>query len=64
MIGDTPYDVESATRAGVAVIAFRCGGWDDASLRGAAAVYENAKDLLAKFETSAIAQRTAGASER
>jgi HAD superfamily hydrolase (TIGR01509 family) len=26
MLGDTPYDVKSAHRAGVAVIAFRCGG--------------------------------------
>src|SRR5690348_1383860 len=27
MIGDTPYDVEAATRAGVKTIAFRSGGW-------------------------------------
>ena len=27
MIGDTPYDVEAATRAGVAAISLRCGGW-------------------------------------
>src|SRR5688572_24409924 len=26
MIGDTPYDVEAATRAGVSIIGFRCGG--------------------------------------
>ena len=29
MIGDTPYDVEAARRAGVPIIAFRCGGWHD-----------------------------------
>lgn len=27
MLGDTPYDVEAAGRAGVATIALRCGGW-------------------------------------
>ena len=47
MIGDTPYDVEAATGAGVAIIAVRCGGWDDASLAGAIAVYDDPAELLA-----------------
>jgi len=59
MIGDTPYDVEAATRAGVAIIAFRSGGWDDEHLHGAIAIYDGASDLLANFERSALAQRTA-----
>jgi HAD superfamily hydrolase (TIGR01509 family) len=54
MIGDTPYDVEAATRAGVRVIAFRCGGWGDADLRGAIAVYDGPADLLARLEQSAL----------
>ena len=29
MLGDTPYDVEAARRAGVRIIAVRCGGWPD-----------------------------------
>ena len=33
MLGDTPYDVEAARRAGIASIAFRCGGWSDGDLR-------------------------------
>jgi len=33
MLGDTPYDIEAAARAGVPTIALCCGGWwDDASL--------------------------------
>ena len=42
MVGDTPYDVEAASRAGVASIALRCGGWwaDDA-LGGAVAIYDD-----------------------
>jgi len=46
MIGDTPYDIEAASRAGLATIAFRCGGWDDAKLHGAIAIYDDPRDLL------------------
>ena len=46
MIGDTPYDIEAARRAGIATIALRCGGWDDASLKGALAIYDDPGELL------------------
>jgi phosphoglycolate phosphatase-like HAD superfamily hydrolase len=49
MLGDTPYDVESARKAGVSVVALRSGGWTDADLRGALAVYADPADLLAHF---------------
>jgi phosphoglycolate phosphatase-like HAD superfamily hydrolase len=55
MIGDTPYDVEAASRAGVGSIAFRCGGWDDTRLAGALAVYDGPADLLARFDESPLA---------
>lgn len=45
MIGDTPYDVEAASRAGVPIIALRCGGWTDPDLHGAAAVFDDPADL-------------------
>jgi len=54
MIGDTPYDIESATRAGVAIVALRCGGSSDADLEGAAEIYDDPADLLAHLETSII----------
>ena len=54
MIGDTPYDVEAAARAGVRAIAFRCGGWDGERLRGAIAVYDGPADLLARFDGSPL----------
>jgi HAD superfamily hydrolase (TIGR01509 family) len=54
MIGDTPYDVEAATRAGVRVIAFRSGGWDDESLNGAAQIYDGPADLLAHYDASLL----------
>ena len=49
MVGDTPYDVEAAARAGVPAIALRCGGWADADLAGARAIYDDAADLLARY---------------
>jgi phosphoglycolate phosphatase-like HAD superfamily hydrolase len=52
MLGNTPYDVEAARRAGVDTVAFRCGGWDDVSLSGAVAVYDGAEALLREFERS------------
>jgi phosphoglycolate phosphatase-like HAD superfamily hydrolase len=52
MIGDTPYDVVAGSRAGVRVIAFRCGGWGDEDLRGAAAIYDGPWDLLAHIDAA------------
>ncbi len=52
MIGDTPYDVQAATSAGVKLIAFRSGGWSNEELSGAVAIYDNPADLLAWYERS------------
>ena len=52
MVGDTPYDVEAATRAGVRVVAVRSGGWGDEDLDGAVAVYEDPADILAGYDQS------------
>jgi HAD superfamily hydrolase (TIGR01509 family) len=52
MIGDTPYDVEAARRAGIDIIAFRSGGWDDRGLDGAIAVYDDPQDLLDQYDRS------------
>lgn len=57
MIGDTPYDIEAASRAGVATLAFRCGGWDDQALSGAMAIYDDPADLLGHLEDSPLAAR-------
>ena len=54
MLGDTPYDVEAASRAGVRIIAVRSGGWSDRELRGAVAVYEDPEDLLAHYAESIL----------
>jgi HAD superfamily hydrolase (TIGR01509 family) len=54
MIGDTPYDVEAATRARVPVIALRSGGWDDDALTGATAIYDHPADLLEHYDESPL----------
>jgi HAD superfamily hydrolase (TIGR01509 family) len=56
MIGDTPYDLEAAARAGVTSIAFRTGGWSDADLKGASAIYDGPWDLLARLDESPLRQ--------
>lgn len=54
MLGDTPYDIKSASGARVGVIALRCGGFDDASLAGAKAIYDHPADLLAHYADSPL----------
>ena len=60
MLGDTPYDVAAAGRAGVDIIALRCGGWTDETLRGAIAVFEDPGDLLANWDESPFASISEG----
>ena len=55
MLADTPYDIESASKAGVGVIAFRCGGFDDSQLKDALAIYNDPADLLAQYDSSPLA---------
>ncbi len=57
MLGDTPYDLESARKAGVASVAVRSGGWKDRDLAGAAAIYNDVADLLRNLEGSPFLAR-------
>lgn len=57
LLGDTPYDVEAAGRAGVAAVGLRCGGWKDADLAGAIAIYDDPADLLLHFDSSPFRKR-------
>jgi HAD superfamily hydrolase (TIGR01509 family) len=51
MIGDTPYDVEAAGRAGIGTIALRCGGhWSSRDLAGAIAVFEDPAELREEWQ--------------
>jgi HAD superfamily hydrolase (TIGR01509 family) len=55
MLGDTPYDIEASRRAGVGVVALRCGGWKDEDLK-ADAIFDDPADLAEHFEDSPFAR--------
>ncbi|MET9514448.1 HAD family hydrolase [Streptomyces sp. NPDC002994] len=56
-VGDTVWDMEAATRAGVLSVALRCGGIPQRDLEdaGAAAVYQDPADLLEHLDDSPVA---------
>jgi HAD superfamily hydrolase (TIGR01509 family) len=56
MIADTPYDIEAGKKAGVGVIAFRCGGFSEEELAGAIAIYNDPADLLQHYDESPLGQ--------
>lgn len=58
VLGDTPYDIEAASGAGIAAVGLTSGPFDAARLKdaGAVAVYADVADLLAAFDTSPLAQ--------
>lgn len=55
MVGDTPFDVESAGKVGVPVVAVRCGGADDDVLAGAIAIYDDPQAIVDRFAESPFA---------
>jgi HAD superfamily hydrolase (TIGR01509 family) len=57
MLGDTPYDIEAAQKAGIHSIGVRSGGWSAPDLKGALAVYTDPGDLLAHYAESPLGQR-------
>jgi HAD superfamily hydrolase (TIGR01509 family) len=56
MVGDTPFDVEAARRAGVATLAVMTGGFSEAELRDAGAqdVFESVAELRARLDEAAL----------
>ena len=56
-IGDTPYDVTASHKAGIPIVALRCGGWNAEELRDADAIYEDPAELLREFDRSPIGER-------
>ena len=55
-IGDAPYDVEAAGKSGVSTIALLSGGFPRERLEGSVAIYEDAADLLRRFEDSPLVE--------
>jgi HAD superfamily hydrolase (TIGR01509 family) len=57
VVGDTPYDVIAAKRAGIESIGMLCGGFPEEDLRdaGCLAIYRDPEDLLENFNESVFA---------
>jgi HAD superfamily hydrolase (TIGR01549 family) len=53
-IGDTAYDISAAHKAGLRIVALRCGGWGDEELRDADAIYDSPAELLRRLDESPI----------
>jgi HAD superfamily hydrolase (TIGR01509 family) len=56
MLGDTPYDVEAAQRAGIAIVGVESGGWRAEDLRGAVEVHPGVAEICAHYDGSAFAR--------
>jgi HAD superfamily hydrolase (TIGR01549 family) len=58
MLGDTPWDVEAARRAGIETVCVLTGGFSAHELReaGAVAVFESVDDLRAQLEETPFAR--------
>jgi HAD superfamily hydrolase (TIGR01509 family) len=56
-VGDTVWDMQAASRAGVPAVGLLCGGIPRTALEaaGAAAIFDNPADLLAQIDTSPLA---------
>lgn len=48
-IGDTPYDIVAAHKAGVVAVAVACGAWDAHELADAERVYRDPAEIVERF---------------
>jgi phosphoglycolate phosphatase-like HAD superfamily hydrolase len=57
VIGDTPWDVIAAKKAGLRTIGMLCGGFPEDDLRdaGAIAIFKDPEDLFARYDGSPLA---------
>ena len=56
VVGDTPYDVEAALRAGIRIVGVESGGWSKEELKGATEVYRDVSHLLVEYDGSPFAR--------
>jgi HAD superfamily hydrolase (TIGR01509 family) len=60
MLGDTPYDVEAAQRAGIRIVGVESGGWGANDLRGASEIHPGVAEICAHYDASAFGRLIAG----
>jgi len=56
VVGDSPFDILAAQRAGLRTVALRSGLFRDDQLSGAIAIYDDPADLLAQFDDSPLSR--------
>jgi phosphoglycolate phosphatase-like HAD superfamily hydrolase len=58
-VGDSPWDGLAASRLGLPVVGFRCGGFPEAELvkAGARQIFDGPADLLAHLDRSPFGDR-------
>jgi HAD superfamily hydrolase (TIGR01549 family) len=63
VIGDTPYDAQAAGKLNLRTIGVLCGGFPEAELRAAGCtdIFRDPADLLARYDTSPLAQTSSTA---
>jgi phosphoglycolate phosphatase-like HAD superfamily hydrolase len=61
MLGDTPYDVEAALRAGIRIVGVECGGWTRRDLAGVSQAFASPADLLERYDQSIFSSASAAA---
>ena len=61
VVGDTPWDAVAAGKLRLLTVGVLCGGFPEADLRaaGCSDIYRDPADLLARYDTSPLARRTA-----
>ena len=59
VVGDTPYDAEAASKAGLQTVGVLCGGFPEAELlsAGCIAIYQDPSDILARYDGSPLRAR-------
>lgn len=59
VVGDTPYDIEAARKAGMRTVAVLCGGFSRESLEeaGALALFQSPSELLLRYEETPFAAK-------
>jgi phosphoglycolate phosphatase-like HAD superfamily hydrolase len=60
MLGDTPYDVEAALRAGIRIVGVESGGWGPEELGGSVEVHPGVADLYARYDASIFSRLISG----
>jgi membrane protein len=56
VVGDTPYDIEAAAKAGMKAIGVRSGKFSDESLSGAVAIFDDVAEILDRFDASPLSR--------